>query len=491
MALSLHYGAVSDVGSVRRKNDDSGYAGPYFLMVADGMGGAPAGDLASAVAVQAMQRLDAPPPDNLLEALSSALHRANDRLAEMIDEDPAVEGMGTTVTAVLFDGHRVGVCHLGDSRGYLWRDGELLRVTHDHTWVQNLIDEGRITEEQAKVHSHRSLILKVLDGRHDNEPDLTLYDVLPGDRILLCSDGLSGFVSSERMERVLSVGATEEVAQELLQLALEAASTDNVTVVVGDVVEGAGPTDTAEGLTLEPLVVGAAADHPRRPFSRLRTWAHGSDTHLGESLLDPDIDPEELRYAPREPRRFRWLARGGIALVGLAVLVALGVVSYNWTQRQYFVAAADDQVAIYQGLQPDLPGMSLHHVQETPGMTLSELPSYYRSQVIEGMTADNLADAHRIVEQLQTFADGCAAQAVAKLDDPSTQSTPPNDDAPPPSTGPTPEPRRGPSTPGTTAPRSPSAAAPSTSGSVELPPDGCSGATPAATSAGSSSPGTR
>ena len=118
-------------------------------MVADGMGGAAAGDLASAVAVQTMQRLDTTPPDDMLEALAGAVHRANDRLAELIEEDPAVEGMGTTVTAVLFDGARIGVAHLGDSRGYLWRDGELLRITHDHTWVQSLIDEGRITEDEA------------------------------------------------------------------------------------------------------------------------------------------------------------------------------------------------------------------------------------------------------------------------------------------------------------------------------------------------------
>jgi serine/threonine protein phosphatase PrpC len=129
------------------------------VMVADGMGGAPAGDLASAVAVETMQRLDAPVPDDMLEALAGAVHRANDRLAVLIEEDPSVDGMGTTVTAALFDGERIAIAHLGDSRGYLWHDGELLRVTNDHTWVQSLIDEGRITEGQAKVHSHRSGLL--------------------------------------------------------------------------------------------------------------------------------------------------------------------------------------------------------------------------------------------------------------------------------------------------------------------------------------------
>src|SRR4051794_29813800 len=194
MALRLRYSAVSDIGRSRRKNDDSGYAGPHFLMIADGMGGAAAGDLASAIAVQTMLRLDAPIEGDLLEALAGAVHRANDRLAELIEEDPAVEGMGTTVDAVLFDGARIGLAHLGDSRGYLWREGQLAQITHDHTWVQSLIDDGRITEDEAKVHSHRSLLLKVLDGRHDNDPDLSVHEVRAGDRILLCSDGLSGFV---------------------------------------------------------------------------------------------------------------------------------------------------------------------------------------------------------------------------------------------------------------------------------------------------------
>lgn len=179
--------------------------------------------------------------------------------------------MGTTVTAALFDGERIGIAHLGDSRGYLWRDGELLRITNDHTWVQSLIDDGRITEEEAKVHSHRSLLLKVLDGRHDHDPDLTVYDVQPGDRVLICSDGLSGFVEHDRIERVLSVGTADAAARELTRLALEAGSTDNVTVVVADVVDE--PT-----ATLEPVTVGAAAEETRLPLSRRHARAQRKES---------------------------------------------------------------------------------------------------------------------------------------------------------------------------------------------------------------------
>lgn len=391
MTLTLRFGAVSDIGRTRKKNDDSAYAGPHFVMVADGMGGAAAGDVASAVAVHTMQRLDGPPPEDMLEALAGAVHRANERLAELIEEDAAVEGMGTTVTAVLFDGTRIGVAHLGDSRGYLWRDGELLRITHDHTWVQSLMDDGRITEDEAKVHSHRSLLLKVLDGRHDSAPDLTVYDVQPGDRILICSDGLSGFVDHDRIERVLSIGTAQSVAQELLQLALEAGSNDNVTVVVADVVDDAAP------VAAEPIMVGAAAD------------SHSGGSYATTSTLTgAAVDPEELRYAPRPPRRFRWLTRTAAVVLGLALVAVAAVVSYTWSQQQYYVASSDGRVAIYQGVHLDLPGVELYHVYETQDLLLSELPSFRRSQVLDELAADDLDHAHSIVEELQTFAVACA-----------------------------------------------------------------------------------
>ena len=402
MALSLRFSAVSDIGR-RKKNDDSGYAGPHFVMVADGMGGAPHGDLASSVAVQTMQRLDADAPDDMLEALAGAVHRANDRLAELIEEDAATEGMGTTVTAVLFDGSRIGVVHLGDSRGYLWRDGELLRISQDHSWVQSLIDEGRISEEEAAVHSHRSLLLKVLDGRHDNDPDLNLYDVQAGDRILLCSDGLSGFVDHERLERVVSIGTADAVANELVQLALESNSNDNITVVVADVVDEPA-TEAA------PVVVGAAAEPPRGSRHRIRGWGHRTSAP-GETVVDPDVDPEALRYAPREPPRLRKL-RGLITLVVIAVLIGvLGSAGYGWTQKQYYVAAYEGKVAIFRGVQADVPGLTLHSVYQTLDLSLDELPTFRRSEVLDGLAADDLDGARKIVGALETMARTCATQA--------------------------------------------------------------------------------
>lgn len=446
MPLTLQFGAVSDIGRIRKKNDDSGYAGPYLIVVADGMGGAPAGDIASTVAIQTVKRLDVPPPPDLLQALAGTVLLANERLAEIIDEDPTVEGMGTTLTAALFDGAQIGVAHLGDSRGFLWRNGDLLRITRDHSWVQTLIDEGRITEEQAKTHSHRSLLLKVLDGRHDNEPDLSTFDVQAGDRILICSDGLTGFVDEARISQALAHGTAQSVAAELTLLALESGSTDNVTVLVGDVVEtpeGASPApvQSAPAVELDPddtavtlratmlgpraMIVGAAADRHRGPLTRLRTWAQRDEPEPSEILLDPSADPEELRYAPRAPRRFLWVRRIALILVALAVVAGGLTIAYQWTQTQYYVAADGDRVAIYRGVNADLPGVALSHVYQVQGLKLEDLPSFRRSQVMAGLAADSLAKAQRIVAQLRGFARICEHQSGTPTTTPTTMPPPP------------------------------------------------------------------
>jgi protein phosphatase len=457
VALSLRFGAVSDIGRVRKKNDDSGYAGPHLIVVADGMGGAPAGDVASAIVIQTLKRLDSPPPDDLLQALAGTILIANERLAEVIEDDPSIEGMGTTLTAVLFDGSQIGVAHLGDSRGYLWRDGELLRITHDHSWVQSLIDEGRITEQEANTHSHRSLLLKVLDGRHDNEPDLSTYDVRAGDRILICSDGLTGFVSTDRIERALQDGTPQTTAAALTKLALESGSTDNVTVLVGDVVDG----DHAAAGSSEPIIVGAALERHRSPLVRRRGWSHRDEPETHELLLaDSSLDPEELRYAFREPRRLLWLRRTAALLVLVALVAGGLVLGYRWTQRQYFVGADGGRVAIYRGVNAEVPGIDLNHVYADQHLRLSQLRPYQRSQVLDGLDADSLARAQQIIAHLQLLATRCAGATTTPAG-PSVLPTVPH------ATTATVPPGHRPSAPVTIAP--PTALQPAT------PPAGCHG----------------
>jgi len=415
MTLRLRYAALSDVGRVRKDNQDSGFASENLLVIADGVGGAARGDVASSTAVHILRRLDAPAPDDMLEALAGAIHRAHDRIAELVDDDPDLEGTSTTVTAALFDGARIAVGHIGDSRGYLLRDGTLSQLTQDHTFVQSLIDEGRITEDEARVHPHRNLILRAVDGVHETDPDLFHVDLAPGDRILLCSDGCTGVLDNDRIADILGSGTVDFAVVELIRASLDAGSTDNITCVVADVVdpEAVDDQETVAATTTGPMLVGAAADQPRKAGATSKSFFRGhrgGDTGELEPVPGGDpqlVDPEELRYAPRPPRRFAWL-RVLAVLTVVAVLATLGgMAAYNWTQDQYYVAADGETVAIYKGVDADLPGLTLTSVLEETDVTLDSLPAFHATQVRDGISAQDLGDARDIVSRLGDFARVC------------------------------------------------------------------------------------
>lgn len=431
--LALRYAALSDVGRVRKNNQDSGYASPHLLVVADGVGGAARGDVASSTAVQILRRLDEPPPPDPIEALAGALHRAHDRLAELVDEDPELDGTSTTVTAALFDGARITVGHVGDSRGYLLRDGTLSQLTKDHTFVQSLIDEGRITEEESRTHPHRNLILRALDGVHDTDPDLFAVELAPGDRILLCSDGCSGVLDAGRIADILGTGSVDYAVVELVRASLDAGSSDNVTVVVADVVD---PTvddadqDTGAAATTGPMLVGAAAEQPRRTPLAAKSFFRGhrgGDTGEIEPVPgaqgDDDVDPEALRYAPRPPRRFRWVKRLVALAVLLGLLVAATAAAYGWSQRQYYVAFDGDRVAVYRGIQSDLPWPTMNRVHRTTEITRQSLPPYRAAQVSEGIPADDPQHADEIVARLTGFARKCPEPEPSPSPSPSPSGT--------------------------------------------------------------------
>ena len=430
--LALRYAAMSDVGRVRKDNQDSGYAGPHLLVIADGVGGAARGDVASSTAVQALRRLDAPIEGDPLEALAGAVHRAHDRIAELVEQDPELDGTSTTLVAALFDGHRVGVAHVGDSRGYLLRDGQLSQLTRDHTFVQSLIDEGRITEDEARTHPHRNLILRAVDGVHETDPDLFYVELTPGDRLLLCSDGASGVLDQPRLADILGTGNVDYAAVELVRASLEAGSSDNVTCVVADVVDPAvAPDDDEESAASAtgPMLVGAAADQPRRPGSGgprsfFRGHRSGDTGELdpvpGEET--PPSDPEELRYAPRPPRGGRWVKGLLLLVVVLAVLAAVGVVAFRWSQAQYFVAADGGKVAIYKGVQADVPGFRLNHVAETTDLTVAALPDYSAEQVRSGIPAESLTDARAVSQRLTGLATVCPTPTPSPSSKPTSKS---------------------------------------------------------------------
>ncbi len=407
--LALRYAALSDVGRVRKDNQDSGYASEHLLVIADGVGGAVRGDLASSTAIQAMSRLDAPVEGDALEALAGGIHRAHDRIAELVEQDPELDGTSTTVTSALFDGTRIGVAHIGDSRGYLLRGGTLSQLTKDHTFVQSLIDEGRITEEESRTHPHRNLILRAVDGVHETDPDLFYVDLAPGDRILLCSDGASGVLGSDRLGDILGTGTIDYAVVELIRASLEAGSSDNITVVVADVVEA------TEGIVATgPVVVGAAAEQPRRAGHTSKSFFRGhrgGDTGEIEPVPgepdEGDADPEELRYAPREPRGGRWRRGFVVLLVLLLVAAVAGFLGYRWSQDQYYVASYDGRVAIFRGVQADIPGLKMHRVADVSDITIESLPDFPTEQVASGISAESLSDAHRIVSRLTSLAKVC------------------------------------------------------------------------------------
>ncbi len=417
--LGLRYAALSDVGRVRKDNQDSGFASEHLLVIADGVGGAARGDIASSTAVQALRRLDGPAPEDLLEALAGAIHRAHDRIAELVEQDPELDGTSTTVTAALFDGHRIGLAHIGDSRGYLLRDGTLSQLTKDHTFVQSLIDEGRITEEESRTHPHRNLILRAVDGVHETDPDLFYIELAPGDRLLLCSDGASGVLDQHRLADILGTGSIDYAVVELIRASLEAGSSDNVTCVVADVVDPDAPAKDEPPLAAAstgPMLVGAAAEQPRRPGQASKSFFRGhrgGDTGEIEPVPGEDtaeggpVDPEELRYAPQAPRRGRWLKTGAALLVVALVLAIAGVLGYRWSQDQYFVAEHGSKVAIYRGVQADIPGLRMNRVATQTEVTIASLPDFPAEQVRSGIAANSLSDAKQIVARLTGLARVC------------------------------------------------------------------------------------
>lgn len=346
MTLVLRYIARSDRGLVRTNNEDSVYAGARLLALADGMGGHAAGEVASQLVIQAMRSLDDDEPGgDLLSKLDRAVHNGNSAIHAQVEDSPELDGMGTTLTAILFAGSRIGLCHIGDSRGYLYRGGQLTQITRDDTFVQTLVEEGRITAEQAHTHPQRSLIMRALTGQ-EIEPTLTMREARAGDRYLLCSDGLSDVVSEETLADTLgSIADYQECADRLIELALRGGGPDNVTVIVADVVDhefgesrpivGGAAGGDDEGYTPNPATAAGRAAALRPPPSEPQR---------------PTILADDQPAPARRPVR-RWLAVG--AVLGVIVVLAAGFfLTRAMVQKNYFVGEQDGKVVVFQG-SPD------------------------------------------------------------------------------------------------------------------------------------------
>jgi protein phosphatase len=423
MPFAFNYAARSDVGMVRSENQDSGYAGPRLLAMADGMGGHAGGDIASSTVIGALVDLDgeALGSSEASTALLQRISAANDELAEMAKAEPRLQGMGTTLIAILRSHNKLVLAHIGDSRAFLARDGKLTQITKDHSFVQSLVDEGRITADEAIGHPQRSLVTRVLTGQDDDEPDVTVREARIGDRYLIASDGLTDYVASDTIaELVLAGQAPGTTADRLVELALKAGAPDNVTIVIGDVVDltkGAAPPT-------QPQIVGAAATRTKgtRPIP-LTPAAKAAA--LSREAAGEDDDGEDVTLAEEGPTSGpgRWLRRLAVLVVVLIVLGGGSYAAYTWSQRQYFVGAHDGNVAIFQGVSQDIGPIHLSHVESESDIPVADLPDFYRTKVQDRVSTDTRKDAEALVSQLRTEALRCAA-SPSTCNDAGSSTTP-------------------------------------------------------------------
>ncbi len=469
MPLTLRTVAHSEIGLVRKNNQDSGYASPTMVFVADGMGGAAAGDLASTVAITELQKADGlHKGSEMLEVLGGALQRANDRLAELVADDLSLDGMGTTVCGALFDGEQLGVAHIGDSRGYLRRGGELTRLTHDHSWVQSLIDEGRITEDESHVHPHRSLLLRVLNGQPISEPDLELVTLKAGDRIMFCSDGLCGLVTDDVIDDALAGEDLDLVLTDLVEAAHAGGGLDNITIIVSDVVEEAfvgeavhaPPHNPARGLVLGAAVTREIPAVRSKPID-LGDRAADETTDASGNIV-PAASASALTSAGAnryEPEAGQGRRRFGLWGAILAVVIVVGLAAYGtyaYAMTQFLIAPTGQQVGIYQGVPGSVLGVSTNRLVEDAGIQMSNLPPAYQDKVRAGITIreGGLNAAKAAADELRTQAAQCVAQRLARAQ--ATQTPPPTSDTPAPG-------ETTPAAPGSSGPTSTSTASASSS----------------------------
>lgn len=444
MALTLSYDAHSEIGLVRGNNQDSAYTSPRMLIVADGMGGAAAGDLASAVATWELRRTDeelddriataradrrapdAPAPVagdggtaggpgelvDVLTVLAGTLSRANERLLELVEDDPELAGMGTTVCGFVLVDDRLAVVNIGDSRAYLVRDGELHRVTRDHSWVQTLVDDGRLTEHEALDHPHRSLVLRVLNGSPQYEPDLDWLDIVAGDRLLVCSDGLCGLMTDAEIAEVAVAGLPRaQTIEQLVHLAHAAGGHDNITIVLADV-ETDGPLGAVALLGAATSVTDPGGIQRTSSFAMIDDEGPVDELEASERAIT-----EEERYALTGRRKASaWVKLGAAILLPLLALAGGAFGWYQYTQSRLFIGPDDAQVALFRGIPDRVLGQDLSTLLETDTTQIADLPPYYAEKVRASIPVADMGAARSTLAELRHKADQCIEQRRARAE---------------------------------------------------------------------------
>jgi protein phosphatase len=403
--------AASDVGKVRSSNQDSGYAGVNLFFVADGMGGHAGGDIASAITAQHVATADEP-VENSQQAeqkLIDYIWQANQKLSVSVQEHSDLAGMGTTFSGMLVHGTSVSIGHIGDSRIYLARDGVVKQITTDHTFVQRLVDTGRISEEEALVHPRRSVLMRVLgDVEQFPEVDLETFETKPGDRWMVCSDGLSGVIPEGLMHRImLSKSNVQEATDLLVGEALEFGAPDNVTVVLVDVLDDMDQT----ALTPSRNFVGSAASEvvieERKGRRILRILNPMTLIEMLQKPEDPTSfapESEELLEKILKETKGRIRARRLRQLATYVLLIAVAIygifLAYEYTQTRFFVGTNDGVVVIYKGIREDLGPFRFSTVYEVSNISVDSLTDFQREALERSIATENLEEARRVLDQL-------------------------------------------------------------------------------------------
>lgn len=384
-------GARTDVGRVRDMNQDAYLVSDPLFGIADGMGGHAAGDVAAETAVSTVKEMFEQAPPDRPNDLARYLREANARVYRKASEEPGLQGMGTTFTLIHVVGEQAHLGHVGDSRAYLYREGRLEQITKDHTLVQRMVDEGRIRPEEAPHHPQRNVISRAL-GIDDNiEVDISTLDLRDGDRLLICSDGLTSMLSDEQIATILGGGGeVEALADRLVGAANEAGGEDNITVVLLDV------TNEGEG-SLAPASESEDEATPPPPPP--------ADDAL---VADPDDDEDD--GSPGRARK--WI----VALVVLIILGAGAFVAARMTlANSWFVGTTETgTVAIFKGIPEDIVGLSFRDVHEESDLQADDLPSFLRSDVDEGIKVESLEEAQETIEDLKQRSEDFASPTSGK-----------------------------------------------------------------------------
>jgi PPM family protein phosphatase len=395
--MRFRVGAATDVGKVRTRNEDSFLVDAPLYVVADGMGGHRGGDVASKLTVQTLRTARpawGPPGGELLDAVRSANRVVYERSAA----DRELRGMGTTVTALQVAGDAGRIVHVGDSRAYLLRDGALQQLTQDHTLVQQMVDEGQLDPDDAERHPARHIMTRALGVDPEVQIDELTLDLHAGDRLLLCSDGLSGMLMSDDIEDLLARdGDPQETAEALVALAVERGGEDNVTVVVVDVQEGEDEPGTQEAVSSADVDAGAPAEAPAAGGGTTTQVIARAEARATTAA------PPEPDGAPPGRKRFPWgrLAIWVGALVVVAAVAWAGVRLY--VDRQWYVGVQDGHVAVFQGIPSNPMGLTLSHavdVTDVPAADAERLQPW--RDLEDGITANTREDAEALVEQIRS-----------------------------------------------------------------------------------------